>query len=439
MLQSRSLRTVCALLGTLAFILTACSKKANTGTGSSPSSSGKHTYTIAYQGPLSGGNQQLGIYMDNAVKLAINQANAGTTFGTLPFTLKFEDEDDQGSADVAPTAAQKLIDDNSVVAVIGPAFSGATQASEPDFQQANLLSVSPSATLVSLTTHGWTNFFRVINNDDIQAANDASYMAQVVKPGSVYVVNDASTYGQGIANSFITDAKNDGLTVKNNTAPGTTQCQAGSGSSTQYPALASEVVSSKAQSLFYGGYYCDLALFVKALNTAGYKGTIMSDDGAENTQLITQSGQAAAQGILTSCACATTLSSASGQAFDTAYTHAYPGQTPGTYSGEAYDATNAVISVMKGMTGAITRANLVKAFAPVDYAGVTKEIKFTSTGDIASQAVYMYKVEGANLTQLGVVSNLLPGGSTGSTTPTSTATTAPTSTASTTPTTTATP
>ncbi|HLJ07719.1 MAG TPA: branched-chain amino acid ABC transporter substrate-binding protein [Acidimicrobiia bacterium] len=407
MFQSRSLRMVGALLGTLAFILTACSKKTNTGTGSSPSTSGKPTYTIAYQGPLSGGNQQLGIYMDNAVKLAINQANAGTTFGTLPFTLKFEDEDDQGSADVAPTAATKLIDDNNVVAVIGPAFSGATQASEPDFQQAGLASISPSATLATLTTHGWTNFFRVVANDNIQAAADASYMAKVVKATSVYVVNDASAYGQPLAAAFASDAQTDGMKVTTNTAPGTTQCQAGSGSSTEYPALASEVVSSKAGALFYGGYYCDLALFVKALNAAGYKGTIMSDDGSENTQLITQAGQTAAQGILTSCACATTLGAGAGAAFDTAYMQAY-NSAAGTYSAESYDATNAVISVMKGMTGTITRADVVKAIASVDYMGITKEIKFTSTGDIAGQAVYMYKVEGANLTQLGLVSALLP-------------------------------
>ena len=41
------------------------------------------TYTIAYEGPLSGGNQQLGLNMEYAVALAIKQANAGTTFGTF--------------------------------------------------------------------------------------------------------------------------------------------------------------------------------------------------------------------------------------------------------------------------------------------------------------------------------------------------------------------
>src|SRR5665213_2306985 len=63
------------------------------------------TYTIAYEGPLSGGNQQLGLNMEYAVELAVKQANAGTTFGKLPFKLAFTPEDDGGSATESPTAA----------------------------------------------------------------------------------------------------------------------------------------------------------------------------------------------------------------------------------------------------------------------------------------------------------------------------------------------
>jgi hypothetical protein len=42
----------------------------------------------------------------------------------------------------------------------------------------------------------------------------------------------------------------------------------------------------------------------------------------------------------------------------------------------------------------------------IDYPGLSKTVKFTSTGDIAGTAVYMYKVQGAGLTTLGLVSSL---------------------------------
>ena len=101
------------------------------------SASSEPTYTIAYEGPLSGGNAQLGLNMKFAVQLAINQANAGTTFGHLPFKLAFLAADDQGSATQSPTAAQQVIGNSSVMALVGPAFSGATKAAEPLYAQAS--------------------------------------------------------------------------------------------------------------------------------------------------------------------------------------------------------------------------------------------------------------------------------------------------------------
>ena len=112
----------------------------------STSRSAEPTYTIAYEGPLSGGNAQLGLNMKYAVELAIRWANEGKTFGKLPFKLQYAEQDDQGSATVSPTSAEALVTNSSVVAVVGPAFSGATKAAEPIFSAADLATVSPSAT-----------------------------------------------------------------------------------------------------------------------------------------------------------------------------------------------------------------------------------------------------------------------------------------------------
>ena len=51
----------------------------------------KPTYTIAYEGPLSGGDAQLGLNMKFAVALAINQANAGKTFGKSSVQVEVHD------------------------------------------------------------------------------------------------------------------------------------------------------------------------------------------------------------------------------------------------------------------------------------------------------------------------------------------------------------
>ena len=60
-----------------ALALTACSNDTNKNSGGSGlgGSGGGQTYKIAFQGPLSGDNAQLGINEVNGVELAIEQAN----------------------------------------------------------------------------------------------------------------------------------------------------------------------------------------------------------------------------------------------------------------------------------------------------------------------------------------------------------------------------
>lgn len=404
MIRSSRLFTTAITLALGALALAACGSKATTAS-SSGGGSGKPTYTIAYQGPLSGGNAQLGLNMKYAVQLAVDNANAGTTFGALPFTLKFTAQDDQGSPTDAPAAAQKILGDSSVVGVVGPAFSGATKASEPFYSQADLATVSPSATAPALAQAGDKNFFRVVADDNAQGPADALYLAKVAKVHSVYALDDASAYASGLVGAFVPAAKADGLSVTHETAPGTTQCQAGNGNVQQYNALAAKIKGSGAQSVFYAGYYCDFALLAKQLRAAGYTGQLMSDDGSLDKHYVSQAGASVADGTVISCACSDVAKTGSAGTFISQFTK-LAGFAPGTYSAESYDAANTIISVMKGIGAHVTRAAVVSGLHHVDYTGITKTVKFQSDGNISGTAVYAYKVESGNLVQLGLISKL---------------------------------
>jgi len=402
-LESRVLKLAVPLaVGALA--LTACGggSKGGTTAGSKP------TYTIAYEGPLSGGNQQLGLNMKFAVQLAINQANAGTTFGTLPFKLAFTSEDDQGSATASPAAAQALIQNTSVVAVVGPAFSGATKAAEPYFSAANLATVSPSATAPGLAQSGWTNFFRVVADDNSQGPADATYVKKVLHGTSVYSIDDASSYAAGLAGTFDSAAQADGIAVTHKTVPGTTQCQAGTGNVQEYSAVAITVKTANPSAVFYAGYYCDFALLAKALRSAGYTGQLVSDDGSDDPHYVSQAGVSIATGTVISCACQETINSAGYQAFAPQF-QALAGFAPGTYSAESYDATNAILSVMKGLGASVTRAAIVAGLhaSGFSYAGISKTVQFQADGNYGGSAVYMYKVgSDGKINELGLISTL---------------------------------
>ena len=192
---------VIGVVGALA--LSACSNdsKSNNGGlnnpnpgGSGSSASTNKTYKIGWQGPLSGDNQQLGINEYNGTKLAVEQANAK---GDLGFKIVLVESDDVGTSDKAPAAAAKLLQDPAILGVIGPAFSGPTSATGKTYAAADMGLISGSATNATLTSSGFTTFHRVVPTDGIEGTQAAEWLAKKFK--KVFVVDDTSTYGKGVA------------------------------------------------------------------------------------------------------------------------------------------------------------------------------------------------------------------------------------------------
>lgn len=386
-----------ALAGTFivaAVAMAACGSSSKTSSSSPSSGSSKKTLEIGFQGPLSVNSPQLGLNAEYGIKVAIAQANAA---GTLPYTLALKTSDDQGSPDQGPTAAKVLVDDSKVIAVVGPMFSGATKASEPDFTQANLLSVTPSATNPALTTLGFTSFFRLIPNDNNQGKGAADYIAKVLSAKKVFSLDDKSDYGTGLSTALDKELTADGVAVTHD----------GINPTKDYTAEASKIISANPDVLYYSGYYQDLSLLAKALRGAGFKGTIFSGDGSNDDQYIVGAGASVAAGTYLSCGCGDANSDPKAASFVTAVAADNGGAKPGTYSGEAYDATNSIISVLKKLGDSPTRAAVVSAYKSVDYQGLTKEVKYDSTGEIAGSNIYIYKVEGDKRVVLGTTGALI--------------------------------
>lgn len=374
-----------------ALALTACGG----GKDDSGKSGGKPTFSIGFQGPLSGDNSALGINENNGMKLAVEEANAK---GDLPFTVKVVDGDDQGLPDQAPAAAQKLIGDSSVVAVVGPAFSGPTKAVGGLYAQAQLAAVSPSATNPELTSQGFTSFLRGAPNDNEQGAGMAEYLSKKVQAKKVFVIDDKSEYGVGLAKVAIDGLKAAGVTVVTDSVPAKTP---------DYTAAATKVVNSKADALIYAGYYADLAPFAKKLADGGFKGIGISGDGSNDAKFVELAGSAAEKWFLT-CPCTDATKNESTKAFTEAYTKKF-NTAPGTYSAESYDIANLVIAEMKKLGKDVTREKLLAALKGVNYQGLTKEFSFDDKGELKIKNVYLYQVADGKIGYLGDVATLSNG------------------------------
>lgn len=370
------------------------SSSASSSSSSSGSSSGKPTLEIGVQGPLSGDNQALGLNIEWGVKLAIKQANDK---GDLPFQLAIKEADDQGDQSKGADAANLLIQDQKVVGSVGPAFSGPTAASGKLYADAGLVAVSPSATRPSLTSSGYKTFYRVVANDSVQGPAAADYMAKVLKATKVFVVDDKSQYGTGLSGAIVAQLKKDNVQVETDSAPAKTQ---------DYSQIASKVASSGAQAMYYAGYYSDAGVFAKALKSAGYTGKMISGDGSKDPNFITTAGADAAEGWQFSCPCLDAGKDPKYADFASGY-KALANADPGTYSIEGYDAANVIISVLKGLgTATPTRQQVADGVAKVDYQGLSKEIKFTPTGDISGSSIYAYEIKSGVISLIGDISKM---------------------------------
>jgi branched-chain amino acid transport system substrate-binding protein len=414
-MHRRSMRVVVASLAAASLALTACASKsaenppANTGTNTGPATSapltikpvvqidrtgkevpasassataadpagdGKATCSnvnLAMAGALTGDDAALGKNILGGGKLALdkhNKANPNCQVKLLEF-------DTGGSATNAPGVISKIIQDPTVIGLLGPAFSGETQATGDTLFQANLASLTASATRVSLTTFGWKNFFRGLGNDGLQAPAVAAYMTGTLKYSKICIINDEQAYSTGLA-----DEMRKSLADKENKDCASEVKKGGSDFSSAVSAVKG---AAGADAIFYAGYYAEAAKLVKQLRDGGVTIPFVSADGTNDPQFVSQAGSSSKDAIL-SCPCGPAPDQ-----FATDYKAINGGVAPGVYSVEGYDLTTIML---KGIDSGIKDRNaLVEFVRTYKGDGLARNYSWDATGELASALIWIYKVQ----------------------------------------------
>jgi branched-chain amino acid transport system substrate-binding protein len=331
---------------------------------------------IGFFGALTGDAAGLGIHMRNGTKLAIDQYNKANA----DCKVELLELDSLGDPAKAPALAQQAVGDAKVTAIIGPAFSGESEVADPIFEEAGLPTISPSATRPSLSTKGWKIFHRGVGNDESQGPAAGRYIQSVLKAEKVYLVDDQSAYGAGLADEVkkVLGAKvvaSDKVEVKQ----------------TDFSAVSTKIVNSGSTALFFGGYYTEAGLLLKQLRGAGWKGTMVAGDGVNDANFIKVAGKAVAEGTILTCPCAP-ATEAKGT-FVTDYKAAFSAD-PGTYADVSYDISNIVLEGIKA--GNATREKLNTFINGYNKAGAATGVtyKFEANGELdpAQVIVWAFKV-----------------------------------------------
>lgn len=150
--------------------------------------------------PLTDGEGNADVYGVRSrmgAQLAVEELNAANAFGGAKLALRIVD--DKGNPTAAIAAADSLVNDPDVLAVVGHVYSGATIAAAQQYT-GRLPAVATSATSPEISRLGeW--IFRVASSDSANAVALARAANGMGRRIAVLYAND--DYGQGLARNFV--------------------------------------------------------------------------------------------------------------------------------------------------------------------------------------------------------------------------------------------
>jgi branched-chain amino acid transport system substrate-binding protein len=345
---------------------------------------------IGHVGPLTGGIAHLGKDNENGARLAIEEANAAKIkIDGKDAKFVLVAEDDQADPKVGTTVAQKLVD-AKVAGVVGHLNSGTTIPASAIYNQAGIPVITGSATNPKLTEQGFKVVFRTVGRDDQQGPAIASYLAESNKPKLVAVIDDATAYGEGIANEVEKTLKAANIKVLPR--------EKGTDKTTDWKAILTKVKGKKADAVFYGGMDATGGPLLKQGRELGIKAVFSFGDGA-CTDDMTKLAGAAADGLL--CSQAGLPALAADKKFLDSYKKKF-NVDPILYAPFTYDGANLLIEAMKKANSS-DPSKYLPELAKSNFKGATGQISFDEKGDRKDAEMTIFTMKDGKLAPIAVI------------------------------------
>ncbi|CAK0773149.1 branched-chain amino acid transport system substrate-binding protein [Gammaproteobacteria bacterium] len=329
--------------------------------------------------PLTGPQAHQGKDIENGARLAIDEINSvNPTLDGKSVRFELLVEDDQADPRTATVVAQKLVD-NGIKGVIGHLNSGASIPAARIYAEAGIPQVSPSTTAVAYTQQGFKTTYRVMANDAQQGHALGEYAVRIGQ--RVAVVDDRTTYGQGLADEVIKAVQAGGGMV--------VAREFTTDKSTDFTAILTSLKAKRPDVLFYGGMDPQAAPMARQMKMLGLKAVFMGGDGTQTTEFLKLAGTAA-EGIIASSPGLPLEKMPGGKEFAARFNARF-GKIQ-LYAPFAYDASRVLIAAIREANSAEPARYLPK-LAQIAFDGITGAIAFDVHGDIKNGPITLYQVK----------------------------------------------
>jgi branched-chain amino acid transport system substrate-binding protein len=344
------------------------------------SAAADQTVKIGHVGPLTGQIAHLGKDNENGARLAVEEINKkGLTINGEKVTLVLDPQDDGADPRQATQVAQKLVDDK-VVAVVGHLNSGTSIPASKIYSDAGIVQISPSATNPQYTLQGFKTTFRVVATDAQQGPALANYASGTLKLKKVAIVDDATAYGQGLANEFEKKAKALGMTVLSHDAT--------NDKATDFRAILTKIKGENPDAIMYGGMDATGGPFAKQARQLGLRAKILAGDGVCTDQLAALAGEATDNVVCSEAGRSIEKMGAAGKEFAEKFQARFNAPIQ-IYAPFTYDAVYIIVDAMQ-RAKSTDPAKILAAMPSTNYKGVIGQTQFDEHGDLKHGVISLY-------------------------------------------------
>jgi branched-chain amino acid transport system substrate-binding protein len=349
--------------------------------------SAQTTVKLATLTPLSGGQSDLGTQIRNGAQLAVNEYKA--QFQALGMTLQLAPYDDQADPATGTAQARKIASDRSILAVVGTLNSGVAIPSSQALVASRVAMVSPANTANQVTDRGLSNMNRIVARDDAQGPAGANFIQGTLGAKKVYVLNDKTAYGEGLAREVEKALKAKGVQVVGNE---------GTEEKSDFSSIVAKIRLQRPDAIYFGGIYNQVGVFIKQLREAGVTAPVVGGDGLDSAELATIAG-AGANDIYFTTVAAPLEALPAARTFAGNFQKTFNDAAQG-FGAFGYDAAKVALqgilaAAKANGNKAPSRQQVETAIRKGSFTGLLSgNVSFNSVGDRKSATLYVMNVQG---------------------------------------------
>ena len=330
--------------------------------------SAEKTLKLGVIAELTGDMPAVGTSCKNAAEMAVKEINAagGLSVGKQKMKVDLVVEDNAGKADQSAAAAQKLITQDEVLAIVGP------NASRYAIPASEIAESSETVLITPWSTNPKTNqpkkyVFRACFIDPFQGGVLAKFALEKLKAKNAAVLYDvASDYNKGIAEVFKANYEKLGGKI--------VAFETYTTNDKDFSAQLTKIKDAKPEVIFLPNYYSEVPLQVQQAQRLGITVPFIGSDSWGSNELLTLGG-AALNGYYFSTHYAADNAAPVAKKFIEDYEKTY-GAKPDDVAALTYDAFGLLFGAIK-TAGKADRESIRSALSTLpSYKGVTGDMKF---------------------------------------------------------------